>query len=142
LQPLADAGLRDGDADGVRVKTPSMVVYDIAGMGFRILRASVALENKEITSEINPQVRFFIFDQEPNMERLTPIEPGSPRPPLSALKTSSEVIDRVFHYALGRSPSPDERRTAEIALGEHPSSDALADLLWAILMKPEFQLIY
>ncbi|MDQ1469657.1 MAG: hypothetical protein QOJ99_1137 [Bryobacterales bacterium] len=142
LPPLAGAGLRDGDADGVRVKTPSKVVYDIAGRGFKRFRGVVALENKEITSEINPQVRFFVFDQEPNLERLTPIEPGSPLPPQPALNTSSGVIDRVFHYALGRNPSPDERRTADAALGQHPSSDALADLLWAILMKPEFQLIY
>jgi hypothetical protein len=142
LQPLADAGLRGSEGDGIRVKTPSKMVYDISGKGFRRLRGLVTLENKDITSEINPQVRFFVFDQEPNMERLTPVAPGAPLPPQPVLKTSSAVIDRVFLYALGRNPSLEERRIAGAALGTHPSADALADLLWAVLMKPEFQLIY
>jgi hypothetical protein len=142
LQPLAGGGLRDRNGGGVAVRTPSKLVYDITGRGFKRLRGVVALENKEITSDMNPQVRFFVFDREPNMERLTPVEPGAPLPPQPALKASGAIVDRVFRYALGRSPSPAERRTAEAALGAHPSPDALADLLWAVLMKPEFQLIY
>jgi hypothetical protein len=59
----------------------------------------------------------------------------------------SDLVDRVFWYALGRAPSAAERRTAEAALIERarpgrPSAEGLADLLWAVLMKPEFQLIY
>ncbi len=71
LKPLEASDLR---GDGLRVKTPSKIVYDISGKGFTRLRGSAALENKEITSDLNPQVRFFIFEQEPNMERLSPVE--------------------------------------------------------------------
>jgi hypothetical protein len=53
----------------------------------------------------------------------------------------------VFWHALGRAPHATERRIAEAALpdparGDRPSAEGLADLLWAVMMKPEFQLIY
>jgi hypothetical protein len=59
----------------------------------------------------------------------------------------AQAIDRIFWHALGRAPSADERRVAESALrdparGNRPSSQGLADLLWAVTIKPEFQLIY
>jgi hypothetical protein len=61
--------------------------------------------------------------------------------------SASEAIDRIFHHALGRAPSPGERAAAEAALrdparGSKPSAEGLADLLWAVAIKPEFQLIY
>jgi hypothetical protein len=142
LQPLSSDGLREGVADGVRVKTPSEIIYDIAGKGYTRLRGSVMLENHEITSEINPQIRFFVFDKEPNMERLTSVEPGTPLPVPAPLTSSKAIVERVFRYALGRAPSVEELRTAESALSPKPSSDSVADLLWAVMMKPEFQLIY
>ncbi|MES1257454.1 MAG: DUF1549 domain-containing protein, partial [Acidobacteriota bacterium] len=147
LKPLDSSGIREGSGsgDGVRVKTPSVLIYDIAGRGFTRLRGTLALENKEITSEINPQVRFFVFDREPNMERLTPVAPETPIPAARTSGSAPEMVDRIFFQTLGRAPSAAERRTAEAALqpgGGKISAEALADLLWAVMMKPEFQLIY
>jgi hypothetical protein len=133
----------------VRVKNPSVLVYDIAGKGFTQLRGTIGIENNvsDIGSTLNPQIRFFVFDEAPNMERLVPPAPETPLPPGPALTTVDEAIDRVFRHALGRAPSAAERRTAEAALGDpaggsRPSVQGLADLLWAIAMKPEFQLLY
>jgi len=150
LKPLDPSGLRDStadSADGVRVKFPSMLVYDIAGKGFTTFRGQVGIENREITSELNPRLRFFVFEQEPNLERLTPVAPETPLPPGPEIKTARQAVDRVFWYALGRAPSPQERAAAEAAVSDpahpaRPSAEGLADLLWAVLMKPEFQLIY
>jgi hypothetical protein len=52
----------------------------------------------------------------------------------------------VFQQALGRPPTAAERTIATAALrdparGDRPSPQGLADLLWAVLMKPEVQLI-
>ena len=134
---------------GVRVKNPSVVVYDVAGKGFTRFRGIIGLENPaaEIGSTLNPQIRFFVFDAAPNMERLVPPAPGPPLPPGPVLTDVTETIDRVFRHALGRPPSAAERRAAEDALrdparGSRPSAQGLADLLWALTMKPEFQLIY
>jgi hypothetical protein len=155
LKPVDASGMRAGagpvelngfSGDGVRVKTPSRLVYDIAGKGFTRLRGMVGIENREITSDINPRTRFFVFLEEPTMDRLTRVAPGTPVPPLPPVKTAAEAVDRVFRYALGRAPSSEERAAAEISLRDptrpgHPSAEGLADLLWAVLMKPEFQLI-
>ncbi|MEP6916356.1 MAG: DUF1549 domain-containing protein [Acidobacteriota bacterium] len=158
LTPVDAAGLRGGSGPiqvtgatgtGVRAKNPSVLVYDIAGKGFTRLRGIVGLENRqsEIGSTLNPQVRFFVFDAAPNMEHLVPPAPEPPLPRAAALTDIPQAIDRVFWQGLGRAPSPAERQVAEEALrdpagGPRPSAAGLADLLWAVTMKPEFQLIY
>src|SRR6202011_4567505 len=118
LKPLDESGLRAAAIAGapVRVKTPSRVVYDIGGKGFTRFLGKVGIENREITSDLNPRLRFFIFAQEPNMERLSPVAPETPVPAGPVLKTASIVIDRVFWYALGRAPLPAERAAALNAL--------------------------
>jgi hypothetical protein len=145
LEPASSGGA----PRGVRVRNPSVIVYDISGRGFTRFRGALALENpvSEIGSTLNPQLRFFVFDAPPNMERLVPPAPEPPLPRPPAIATAAPLIDRLFRHALGRSPSADERRIAEEALrdprgGNRPSVQGLADLLWAITMKPEFQLMY
>ena len=148
--PAAPATAAPPSSDGgVRVRAASRLVYDVAGRGFTRFRGSIALDNprSEIGSTLNPAVRFFVFDTEPNMDRLLPPAPQLPAPAAPPLETVSGAVDRVFLYALGRSPSPAERRLAMSALSDparpgRPSAEGLADLLWALLMKPEFQLIY
>ena len=88
-----------------------------------------------------------MFDKPPNMEGLMPPAPDVPLPAPPAQTTIEGTIDRVFRHALGRAPSAAERRAAEQALRRspedpRPSAEGLADLLWAITMKPEFQFIY
>jgi hypothetical protein len=156
LKPLTASGIRSGSGpievndattEGLRVQSPSRLVYDIAGQGFTRFRGIVGLENSALTQGEFIQGRFFIFDQEPDMDQLVPPMPGTPVPAGPSLKTAPQVVDRVFWCALGRAPSPVERRTAELALRDpvhpdRPSAEGLADLLWALTMKPEFQLIY
>jgi hypothetical protein len=158
LTPSDGSGLRSGtgpiqvaggNGDGVRVKNPSVLVYDIAGRGFSQFRGIIGLENKQsdIGATLNPATRFFVFDAAPDMERLIPPLPGPPLPYAPTLTTVVDTIDRVFWRALGRAPTLEERRIADAALrdpakGARPSAEGLADLLWAIVMKPEFQLIY
>ena len=123
-----------------------MLVYDIAGKGFTRFRGAPGLEEVPLVQGENVQARFFVFDQKPSMDRLVPPNPATPLPELPALKTASAAVDRVYWYALGRAPSAAERRIAETALRDpsnalKPSADGLADLLWAVLMTPEFQII-
>ncbi len=121
----------------------------IAGRGFTRLRGGIDVDNDraDIGSTLNPAVRFFIFDTEPNMDRLLPPSPDLPMPPAAPVTTVRATVDHIFWSALGRAPSAAERKIAEAAIADparpgKPSPDAVADLLWAVLMKPEFQLVY
>ncbi len=152
LAPTDGAGLRGGATNGARglsVKNPSHLVYDITGKGFTRLRGTAEVENprREIGSTLNPQLRFFVFDVKPNMDRLIPPAEGLPLPRPPIVRSVREVVDRIFLSALHRLPSDAERRDAEAAVTDPqrpgtPSPEGVADLLWAVLMKPEFQLIY
>jgi hypothetical protein len=47
----------------------------------------------------------------------------------------------LFAFALSRSPTTDERSAASELLGEQPTAQDIEDLLWAVFMLPEFQLV-
>lgn len=146
LSPRDGAGLRraDSPASGVRVTNPSVLVYDIAGKGFTRLRGRIAIENtsSEIGSTLNPAIRFYVFDAAPNMEQLIPPAAGLPLPAPPVIASVDAAVDRIFWYALSRAPSAAERQAAIEALRHSSFADGLADLLWAVTMKPEFQFIY
>jgi hypothetical protein len=157
IEPLDQGALRtapgqitlDGvELSGVRVKMPSRLVYDISTRGFTRFTGTVGLEHLENLSLGETLLgRFAIFDTEPDMDRLIPPAPGTPLPPPPPIRTAREAADWIFGYALGRPPSADERTIVEAELRDRDrpgrlSAEALADLLWAVFMKPEFQLIY
>jgi hypothetical protein len=158
LSPADPAGLRPGagpvtvsgaSAEALRVRNPSVLRYDIAGRGFTEVRGVMWLENSpaEIGATLDPQVRFYVFGEAPNLERLIPPLAGAPFPAPAPPPTAAAAVDRVFRHALGRAPTAEERRLAEAALRdperpERPSVEGLADVLWSLLMKPEFQRVY
>jgi hypothetical protein len=156
LRPLDSGGMRDngsafsiaGSAEtssALRVKLSSTLVYDIEGKGFTTLRGATGFEAVPLIQGETVQARFFVFDRQPSMDRLAPPNPETPVAANPVLKTAADAVDRVYWYALGRGPSDAERRVAEGALrdpgSKEPSADGLADLLWAVMMTPEFQLI-
>jgi hypothetical protein len=55
--------------------------------------------------------------------------------------TSDELAAIVWTQALCRRPSADEAAFARALIGERPSREGVGDLLWAVVMLPEFQLI-
>lgn len=55
--------------------------------------------------------------------------------------TSEELTTWLFTFALSRPPTEDEMRLAAELLGEKMEQQAVEDLIWAVLMLPEFQLI-
>lgn len=65
-------------------------------------------------------------------ERLLATKPAS----------GAALADELFARALTRPPAAAERALAGELLGETPTTDHVADLLWAVAVLPEFQLIY
>jgi hypothetical protein len=132
--------VKSGDA--LAAALPSELVYDIGGRGYTRFRAIVGFDERCLQNDIGPSVRFFVFKTAPDPERLVRVAPAMPvTPPLTTPFTSGHVISTVFEYMLGRPASAQERKLA----GEMLATDrvrGLADLLWAIAMQAEFQLIY
>ena len=56
--------------------------------------------------------------------------------------TSDLLVTALYRNALGRAPIPKELVVAKKILGANPSEESIQDLVWAIALIPEFQLIY
>ncbi len=55
--------------------------------------------------------------------------------------TADQIVERVYIRALCRRPTADELAAARGLVGDKPTVDGIADLLWAVVMLPEFQLV-
>ncbi len=55
--------------------------------------------------------------------------------------SSEERIEALYRLALCRPPTAEERTEAREILGPTVTTESLADLLWVVVMLPEFQLI-
>jgi hypothetical protein len=64
-------------------------------------------------------------------ERLVKEQGGSP----------DKLVQSIYRSALARPPSDNELAVAKEAVGANPSAQTVQDLLWAVVMMPEFQLI-
>ena len=149
LVPASRDGLRSTEDGALHVGNPSLLQYDLAGRGFVRLRGAVDVANPrtEIGATLTPSVRFFVFDAEPDLDRLLPPRATQPLPSPPPPATAAALVDRLFWQALGRAPSSSERRLAEQAVTDPArqgglSPEGVADLLWALLMKPEFQFVH
>lgn len=64
-------------------------------------------------------------------ERLVKEQGGSP----------DKLVQWIYRSALARPPSANELAVAKEAIGDKPSAQTIQDLLWAVVMMPEFQLV-
>ena len=56
--------------------------------------------------------------------------------------TSDVLVRNLYWKALGREPKPKELAIAQKIVGTNLSTEGIQDLVWAISLHPEFQLIY
>ncbi len=57
-------------------------------------------------------------------------------------KQSDVIITELYKKALGRAPHEKEFAVAGKMLGQSPGVEAIQDLFWAVMLLPEFQIIY
>ncbi len=60
----------------------------------------------------------------------------------SQYPTSDSLVKALYRKSLGRDPMPKEMLVAQKIMGKQPSVEGIEDLVWAIALHPEFQLIY
>jgi len=125
-------------AEGIVMKLDTQAVFETGGKGFTRFRAVAGVDQQSGRSDINPKVRFYVFDQEPDRQQLVRVS-GDPPVPFAPWRYSpDQLVARLYEYALERAPSSKElgvaRRMADSAAG-------LEDLLWSVFLLPEFQYI-
>ena len=124
----------------------SDAVIDLEGKGFTRLQGSVGVDESSLRSDVSPRVRFFVFAEKPDPRRLVKVNGAEPVPFETRKFTVDELIGEVYQRLLSRNPSPQEQAIAQDFLtgsgpGKKIPSDGLEDLLWALCLSPEFQLI-
>ena len=53
-----------------------------------------------------------------------------------------QLVTGIYRQALARDPEEDEIDAAIKILGESPTREDVEDLLWAVMLLPEFQLVF
>ena len=130
---------------GEAVKAPpgSRFVLPIKELGFTRMRGRVALDDRSLPSDIEGAVRFFIFGAEPDNERLVRVSGPPPVPAPVPLPSVDDAIHFLFPQFLAREANPDEVRIVHNYFdGGRLSPAPLEDLLWSLLLHPEFQYLY
>jgi hypothetical protein len=133
----------DGLPESFPVALGKEIVVDLDGKGLTRLRGTVFIDPASKDSDIGPAIRAFAFDRPPNRSKLVTAQGEPPVQPLVAPKSPAPFVDQVYQYALSRRPAPAELKTA-LALAA-PSGrlerEGVQDLLWTLLLSPEFQFI-
>jgi hypothetical protein len=121
----------------------TLILYPIEGLGLKRLTGAVGIDDDSRSSDINPNVRFFVFTEKPDLERLLRV---SGDPPTALPKPSQDpkvLVDQLFWEALSRRPNPREAAVATKLLVKDGkvTQGGLEDLIWSLIMHPEFQYV-
>lgn len=60
----------------------------------------------------------------------------------SKYRQGDVIIKEMYKKALGREPQQKEWKVAKQVLGDTPGTEAIEDFFWAVMLLPEFQIIY
>jgi hypothetical protein len=121
----------------------SLILYPIEGLGLKRLTGAVGLDDGARSSDINPNVRFFVFTEKPDLDRLLRVSGDPPTPLPQPSRDPKVLIDRLFWEALSRQPNPREAAIATKLLVKDGkvTQGGLEDLIWSLIMHPEFQYV-
>lgn len=135
--------LRDliSGVDPERLKLPATIKLDLSDKKFGHFRATAQVAKEATVSDVGPAIRFFIFDQEPDLRRLVQVDPHTPVESPKQGFTPDSLIARIYKHALQRDPTSEERAVAKEILGDKLEVDKVEDFLWMIFQSPEFQYI-
>lgn len=116
-------------------------------------RASLVMSNSFLTALGRPNRETVSTSRESQANLLQALELTNGERFNTTLKTGAEnwkkkygesnvIIKEIYRKALGREPQQKEFRVAKQMLGPSPGIEAIQDLFWAVLLLPEFQIIY
>jgi hypothetical protein len=101
--------------------------------GAKRLTGKLVVDDAGKTSDVNSSVRFYVFPRVPDRNLLSKIVDPLPVAAPAVEKDRGKLTERLFWQLLGRGPTATE---AKLAVGVE-----LEDLLWTLLLHPEFQYV-
>lgn len=133
LQQQGPALLAQASAGAARMIRASLVKSDF-------LMRSLGRPNRDQIVSMRPAelTTLEALDLSNGKELTAALEQGAERLAQRRWSSSAELVTWVYAAALARHPAPPELATALELLGGNPQPAAIADLLWAVLMQPEF----
>lgn len=123
------------------LKLPARLEVALPPKQFVRFQATAAVAKASLQSDVGPAIRFFVFDKQPDLKRLRKVDGYLPVAGPSGKFTADTLVARLYRHALQRDASEAERAVAREVLGEKLTADGVEDLLWMMLMSPEFQYI-
>lgn len=119
--------------DDVVVTAFGKAVLLTVPMGARRLTGKLVVDDVGKTSDVNSAVRFYLFPKVPDRNLLARVVDPLPVAAPAVEKDRSQLTDRLFWQLLGRAATPAEKKLA--------AGVELEDLLWTLLLHPEFQYV-
>ncbi|MEJ7767466.1 MAG: DUF1549 domain-containing protein [Chitinophagaceae bacterium] len=116
-------------------------------------RASLVMNNSFLTSLGRPNRETVSTSRESQANLLQALELTNGARFNDVLKKGAEdwkkkygksdlIVKEMYRKALGREPQEGELKVAKQVLGESPGTESIQDLFWAIMLLPEFQIIF
>ncbi len=154
--PLARRLTAEQFVDAVRLltgTTPEKRVAEIDDYGetpARPVRAVLVHADPLMRSLGRPNREQVVSTRDDQLSTLQALDLGNGQVLYQALQIGAEhlpqkypqtdaLVEYVFRFALSRSPRPSEKIVIEQTLGDNPDQQKVADLLWMVVMLPEFQ---
>jgi hypothetical protein len=142
--PVQTLTVGKAGVEGVQViSLGRTLIYNIEGLNATRLHGSVAIDDAAQESDVGGTVRLFIFGSEPDHQQLVKVAGERPVAAPASLANRDEAIQYCYRAVLARDPSDGEAAIARRYLGEGKvEATGLEDLLWSLLLHPEFQYIW
>jgi hypothetical protein len=130
------AALMQGSAGGDRMVRAALLKSDF-------LMRSLGRPNRDQIVSVRPAdlTTLEAIDLSNGQTLADALARGAPRILAEHGSDPAALVRHVFRSTLCRDPRPDELAAAVEALGSKPTPQAVEDLLWAVLMLPEFMLV-
>ena len=107
------------------------------------LTTALGRPNRDVVNTVRPSAATTLMALElTNGGTLTDmLAQGAKKMATSKDVNADELVNQIFQRAMGRSPTAQEAAIAKETIRPNVKEDGVEDLLWAVVMLPEFQLI-
>src|SRR5262249_19109588 len=108
-----------------------------------MIMTALGRPNRErvVTNRLSPATMLQMLELTNGQELAGIVEMGAKMWMSRKIDDSQELVRQIYRESLGRTPSEKEMSLALELIGSPVRQEGVEDLLWSVMMLPEFQLI-